>query len=164
MNPIEEGDASDREIVVSRTIDAPRRFVFEAWTEARHLSRWLGPDGFTITTHSFEFRPGGVWEFTMHGPDGTDYPNRVEWREIERPSRIAWLHGEKEDDPGAFVSEVTLVAEGDRTHTTLRSTFSTKERRDEVVERFGAIEGAEQTLEHLAAFVPTLAEGGNDDA
>jgi Activator of Hsp90 ATPase homolog 1-like protein len=62
----------DREIVVSRVIQGPRRLVFEAYTDVRHLSRWWGPDGFTTTTHAFEFRPGGVWEFTMHGPDGAD--------------------------------------------------------------------------------------------
>ena len=62
---------ADREIVISRVIDAPRELVFEAFTEVRHLSRWWGPDGFTTTTKSFEFRVGGEWDFVMHGPDGT---------------------------------------------------------------------------------------------
>lgn len=79
---------SEREIVVSRMISAPRERVFEAWTEARHLARWFGPDGFTTSTRSFEFREGGVWDFTMHGPDGTDYPNWIQWREIVPPERI----------------------------------------------------------------------------
>lgn len=163
MSTIEEGrTAGDRRIEVARTIDASRRFVFEAWTEERHLSRWLGPDGFTITTHRFEFRPGGIWEYTMHGPDGTDYPNRVEWREIEPPSRIAWLHGATEDDPRAFESVVTLVEDADRTRVTLRSTFPTKEQRDEVVQRYGAIEGGRQTLEHLDAYVAETILGGTD--
>src|ERR1700730_9629904 len=64
---------ADREIVISRVINAPRELVFEAFTEVRHLSRWWGPDGFTTTTRAFEFRVGGEWEFVMHGPDGTDY-------------------------------------------------------------------------------------------
>jgi uncharacterized protein YndB with AHSA1/START domain len=67
--------ASEREIVVSRSIAGPRRLVFEAYTDARQLAQWWGPNGFTTTTHAFEFRPGGVWDFVMHGPDGTDYPN-----------------------------------------------------------------------------------------
>ena len=79
--------AADREIVVSRTIEGPRCLVFEAWSDIRHPSHWWGPDGFTTTTHSFEFRLGGVWDFIMHGPDGTDYPNRIEWREIAPSSR-----------------------------------------------------------------------------
>ena len=73
---------------MSRIIDGPRQLVFAAYTDARHLAQWWGPDGFTTTTHTFEFRPSGVWEFTMHGPDGTDYPNRIEWLEISPPERI----------------------------------------------------------------------------
>src|ERR1043166_9289149 len=68
-----ESATADREIVISRVISAPREMVFEAFTEVRHLSRWWGPEGFTATTRSFEFRVGGEREFVMHGPDGTDY-------------------------------------------------------------------------------------------
>src|SRR5207253_1985669 len=73
---------ADREIVISRTIDAPREFVFEAFTEVRHLSQWWGPEGFTTTTRAFEFRVGGAWDFVMHGPDGTDYQEWIVWNEI----------------------------------------------------------------------------------
>ncbi len=85
---------TDREILVSRTIDAPRDLVFEAFTEVRHLSRWWGPDGFTTTTHAFRFTVGGEWTFVMHGPDGTDYPEWITWTEIVAPERITLLHGE----------------------------------------------------------------------
>jgi uncharacterized protein YndB with AHSA1/START domain len=146
--------------VVSRTIEGPRRLVFEAWTNIRHLARWWGPNGFTTTTRSFDFRPGGVWDFIMHGPDGTDYPNRIEWREIVHPERIVFLHGEGIDDPQAFVATVTFVERGGATELTMRSTFMTKEQRDEVVERYGAIEGGKQTLGRLAAYVATLAATG----
>ena len=77
---------SAREIVVSRLIDGPQELVFEAFTDPAHLDRWYGPNGFTITTHAFELRPGGTWDFTMHGPDGTDYPNWIECLEIAPPS------------------------------------------------------------------------------
>jgi uncharacterized protein YndB with AHSA1/START domain len=53
---------ADREIVIARVISAPRELVFEAFTEVRHLSRWWGPEGFTTTTRSFEFRVGGEWD------------------------------------------------------------------------------------------------------
>jgi uncharacterized protein YndB with AHSA1/START domain len=153
--------ASDREIVVSRIIEGPRRLVFEAYTDARQLAQWWGPNGFTTTTHSFEFRPGGVWDFVMHGPDGTDYPNRIEWREIVPPERIVYLHGESHDDPEAFVSTVTLVERGGTTEVTMRAVFRTKEQRDKVVARYGAIEGGRQTLGRLAAYIATLVAGGN---
>src|ERR1700710_1468185 len=81
-------DVSDREIVISRLIDAPREVVFEAFTEVRHLSRWWGPDGFTTTTRAFEFREGGVWELVMHGPDGTDYQEWISWTGITPPERL----------------------------------------------------------------------------
>lgn len=139
-----------RSIVVTRTIDGPRPRVFEAWTDIRHLSRWWGPHGFSTTTTAFDFRPGGVWEFVMHGPDGTDYPNRVEWREIVPPERIAYLHGARADDPDAFLASVTFAERGRGTEITLRTVFRTAARRDEVVERYGALEGARQTLERFA--------------
>jgi uncharacterized protein YndB with AHSA1/START domain len=148
--------ALDREIVISRTIEGPRRLVFAAFTDLRHLSQWWGPNGFTTTTRSFEFRPGGVWDFTMHGPDGTDYPNRIEWREIAPPERVVYLHGESEHDPEAFVSTVTFVDQGNVTDVTMRAVFKTKEQRDEAVERYGAIEGGNQTLGRLAAYVAML--------
>jgi uncharacterized protein YndB with AHSA1/START domain len=151
---------ADREIVVSRTIEGPRDLVFEAYTEARHLDSWYGPSGFRTTTHAFEFRPGGVWEFTMHGPDGTDYPNRVEWLEIAPPELIVYRHGERPDDPRAFVSTVTLVERGAATEVTLRAVFGTRQQRDEVVALYHALEGAEQTLASLAAQVARrIAEG-----
>ncbi|HEV8637780.1 MAG TPA: SRPBCC family protein [Chloroflexota bacterium] len=152
--------ASDREIVISRTIEGPRRLVFEAYTDVRHLARWWGPNGFTTTTRSFEFRPGGVWDFIMHGPDGADSPNWIEWREIVPPERIVFLYGESGDDPNAFVSTVTLVERGTATEITMRALFKTKEQRDEVVERYGAIEGGEQTLGRLAEYVATLVAAG----
>jgi len=65
-----EHATADREIVMSRVITAPRELVFEAFTQVRHLSRWWGPEGFSTTTRSFEFRVGGAWDFVMHGPGG----------------------------------------------------------------------------------------------
>jgi uncharacterized protein YndB with AHSA1/START domain len=103
---------ADREIVISRVIDAPRELVFEAFTEVRHLSRWWGPNGFTTTTRAFEFRVGGEWVFVMHGPDGTDYPEWISWTDINPPGRIARLHGETRGDPNAFESVITFAPEG----------------------------------------------------
>jgi uncharacterized protein YndB with AHSA1/START domain len=148
------GEAS-REIVVSRLIDGPRPLVFEAYSEVRHLSQWYGPTGFTTTTYSFDFRPGGVWDFTMHGPDGTAFPNHVEYLEISPPERIVLRHGSHRDDPQAFTSTITFTERGERCEVTLRSLFNSKRQRDEVVERYHAIEGAEQTLACLAEYVET---------
>ncbi|MFG1665131.1 SRPBCC family protein [Streptomyces sp. Y7] len=147
---------ADREIVISRVIDAPRELVFEAFTRVRHLSRWWGPEGFSTTTRSFEFRVGGVWDFVMHGPDGTDYQEWITWREIVPPERIALLHGESSDDPNAFESVLAFEPAGDETRIVMRTVFPTRQLRDEAVEKYHAIEGGEQTLRNLAAYVTEL--------
>src|SRR5438445_1432271 len=122
---------ADREIVISRVISAPRELVFEAFTEVRHLSRWWGPEGFTTTTQSFEFRVGGEWGFVMHGPDGTDYPEWISWTQIDPPQRIAMRHGEYRDDPNAFDSVLTFAAHDGATRVEMRTVFPTAALRDE---------------------------------
>ena len=148
---------ADREIVISQVIDAPRELVFEVFTQVRHLSRWWGPEGFTTTTRSFEFRVGGEWDFVMHGPDGTDYQEWITWRQIVPPERIALLHGEWRDDPNAFESVLTFEPAGEQTRIVMRAVFRTKELRGEAVEKYHAIEGGEQTLRNLAAYVTQVA-------
>ncbi len=151
-----EHATADREIVLSRVISAPRELVFEAFTQVRHLSRWWGPEGFSTTTRSFEFRVGGAWDFVMHGPDGTDYQEWITWREIVPPERIELRHGESRDDPNAFESVLAFEPAGDETRIVMRTVFPTKELRDEAVEKYHAIEGGEQTLRNLAAYVAEL--------
>ena len=148
-----EPATADREIVISRVIDAPRELVFEAFTDVRHLSRWGGPAGFTTTTRSFEFRVGGVWDFVMHGPDGTDYPEWITWTELVPPELIVLLHGESRDDPNAFESVLTFAPDEAATRIVMRTVFPTKQLRDEAVEKYHAIEGGRQTLSNLAAYV-----------
>jgi uncharacterized protein YndB with AHSA1/START domain len=147
---------ADREIVISQVIRAPREVVFEAFTEVRHLSRWWGPDGFTTTTRAFDFRVGGVWDFVMHGPDGTDYQEFITWTEIATPVRIALVHGEFRGDPNAFESVWTFAPDGAATRIEMRTVFPTKELRDEAVEKYHAVEGGQQTLSHLATYVTEI--------
>ena len=134
--------------------------MFEAFTEVRHLSRWWGPDGFTTSTRAFEFRVGGEWEFVMHGPDGTDYQEWITWTEIAPPERIALLHGEFRGDPNAFESVLTFAPDGAATRIEMRTVFPTKELRDEAVEKYHAVEGGQQTLGNLAAYVTEIASDG----
>src|SRR5689334_1490154 len=151
---------ADRELVVSRLISAPRELVFEAFTAVRHLSQWWGPEGFTTTTRSFDFRADGVWEFVMHGPDGTDYPEWITWTEIVPPERIALRHGEFRDDPNTFESILAFAADGAATRIVMRTVFPSKELRDQAVEKYHAIEGGQQTLSNLAAYVTETVRKG----
>jgi len=84
-------------MVGMRVLDAPRALVFDMWSDPKHLAQWWGPDGFTTTTSAFDLRPGGVWRFVMHGPDGRDYQNRIVFEEVVRPERIVYRHGGAED-------------------------------------------------------------------
>lgn len=150
-------DTAEREIVITRTVDAPRELVFEAFSELRHLSRWWGPTGFTTSTNTFEFRVGGEWTFTMRGPDGTDYPEWITYTGITPPERIALLHGEYRGDPNAFESILTFTPDGAVTLLEMRTVFPTKEQRDEAVEKYHAVEGGQQTLSKLADYVTGMA-------
>src|SRR6476469_2061941 len=151
---------TDREIVISRLISAPRELVFEAFTEVRHLSRWWGPEGFTTTTRAFEFRVGGEWDFVMHGPDGTDYLEWITWTEIDPPKRIALLHGVFRGDRNTFEAVLTFAPDGAATRLEMGTVFPTKELRDEAVEKYHAIEGGQQTLDNLAAYVSEIVRKG----
>ncbi len=81
---------SDCLIESSREVEAPIRKVFRAWTEPQHLQKWWGPAGFTNTFHEFDLRPGGIWKFTMHGPEQGHYKNECVFIKIEAPVLIAW--------------------------------------------------------------------------
>src|SRR3954453_12990625 len=151
---------ADREIVISRVIHAPPELVFEAFTEVRHLARWWGPEGFTTTTRSFEFRVDGVWDFVMHGPDGTDHQEGITWTEIAPPERIALLHGESHGDPNAFESVLTFTPHGAATRLEMHTVFPTKELRDQAIEKSHAIEGGRQTLANLAAYLTEIDRNG----
>jgi uncharacterized protein YndB with AHSA1/START domain len=144
---------TDREIVVTRLLDAPRALVFDAWTDAAHISAWWGPRGFTTTTHEMNVRPGGVWRFVMHGPDGVDYRNRVVYTEVARPERLVYAHrGEGVDDHGEFHVTVTFTEEDGRTRVVLRMQAASVAE-CERMKAFGAIEGGHQTLERLGEYL-----------
>lgn len=142
---------ADRNITVTRVFEAPRELVFDAFTDPQHLAEWWGPNGFTITTSEIDVRPGGLWHFTMHGPDGRDYLNKIRYVEVERPSRLVYVH---ETGP-LFRATVTFDPDsGDKTAVTVQMVFDSAESRDHVVKEYGAIEGLNQTLgrfaEHLS--------------
>lgn len=146
----------NNEIVVSRTVNAPRELVWRAWTEPVHLTHWWGPVGFSTTVKTMEFKTGGIWEHTMHGPDGTDYPNRCVFTQIKKPELIAFKNsGGKSGGKGiSFESTWTFEEVGrDKTKVTIRMVFASAEERDHVAKEYGAVEGAHQTLERLDRYV-----------
>jgi uncharacterized protein YndB with AHSA1/START domain len=146
---------ADREIVITRLVDAPRGLVWDAWTRQEHLDKWWGPNGFTITTLAIDVREGGEWRFIMHGPDGTDYPNNIVFTELKQPERISHDHG-GDDGKVHFQATITFEEQEGKTFITMKSVFHSKEERDYVVKEHGAIEGGKQTLGRLAEYVSKI--------
>lgn len=145
-------NSSDREIVITRRYDAPRDLVWQSWTEPDHVKHWWGPDGFTLTIHEMDVRPGGLWHFHMHGPDGTDYLNQIVYVEVMKPERLVYDHG----PTPKFQSTITFREQGDKTEITMRTIFATNEDYERAVNVFHAIEGGNQTLARLAAYLLEL--------
>jgi uncharacterized protein YndB with AHSA1/START domain len=147
-------DSDPRSIIGVREFDAPRDLVFAAFTDPKHLAQWWGPNGFTTTTHSFDFRPGGVWRFVMHGPDGRDYQNRIVFDEIVPPERIVYRHDGGEDvEPVQFSQTVIFEDLAGRTRMTWRGVFPSAAERDRVIKDYGAGEGLVQCMARLADYV-----------
>lgn len=144
----------NRTLSVSRLISAPPERVFRMFSTAEHLDAWWGPDGFTNETHEMDFSVGGLWRYTMHGPDGKAWPNWIRYREISPPTRLVYDHGAEIGEPAHFEGEIRFEAEGDKTRVTLTLLFPTPEARDATL-KFGAVDGGNQTLAKLDAYVGT---------
>lgn len=148
-------DINDRELVITRALPATPSVVFDAWTTPEHLTHWWGPDGFATTTHEMDLRPGGRWLFTMHGPDGRDYANHVEFLEVERPHRLAYRHRDDgESEPVSFAVCVTFAPLGTtKTLLTMRATFDSPDDLARIEDAYGASRGQVETVSRFAAYL-----------
>ncbi len=156
------GDAvaqrEDRVLAFSRLFDAPRALVWEAWTDPAHVGQWWGPNGFTTTTSEMDVRPGGHWRLVMHGPDGTDYRNHIVFVEVMPPERLVYKHvPEPGTEAVSFETTVTFAEVGGKTALAMRMIFPSAAALDHVVKRYGALEGATQTLGRLEVYVTAAA-------
>lgn len=146
-----------KNLIVTRVLNAPRELVFEVWTDPEHLAHWYGPNGFTITTHEIDVKPGGVWKFMMHGPDGRDYPNKIIFSEVVKPEKLVYHHASDDDtEPVSFHVTVTFEAEEGKTKLTMNSDFGSPEELERVDKEYGAIEGDKQTITRLAEYLLSI--------
>ncbi len=147
------GSTADRELVITRLLNAPRELVWEVWTKPEHIKNWWGPNGFTNTIDIMDVRPGGHWNFVMHGPDGTDYRNEDIYKEIVKPERIVFEHvtGPK------HLTTVTFAAEGKKTRLTWHMLFESAEQFQQVIKTFKADEGIKQNVEKLELYLQSAA-------
>lgn len=142
-------DSKGSSLEITRLLDAPRDLVWEVWTNPGHIKHWWGPEGFRNTIDKMEVRPGGAWEFTMHGPDGTDYRNVHVYVELVKPERIVLNHvtGPK------FTMTATFTEEGDKTRIHLLSLFESEAQLAHVIQVFKADVGMKQNVDRLEAYL-----------
>lgn len=138
----------DRQIALTRTFNVPLELMWEAWQDPEHIANWWGPDGFTTTIHKMDFHEGGEWLLTMHGPDGTNYPNRSIFREIIPMQRISYEHFNPD-----FITVVNFESDGMQTTLEWTMTFKTAELLKAVLKAHNAAEGLKQNGERLQKYL-----------
>lgn len=141
----------ENKVTYKRYLEAPIDLVFESWSSPEHLAQWWGPDGFTLTTNAMNFSNGGIWDFVMHGPDGQDYKNKIQFLEIKKPYFISYKHaGDGEGDADVdFESRIFFESAEEGTNLTMEQIFPSREELERVNRKYGAIEGGKQHLGHL---------------
>ncbi len=98
-----------KELKMTRTFDASREVVFNAWIDAKQMAKWFGPKGFTTTFSQHDARPGGLSIMEMHGPDGSVYPGKATFREIVPPQRIVMTTSAVADGKEVLETLVTVT-------------------------------------------------------
>lgn len=147
-------DTADRELVVSRVIRATPQRIFEAFTDPKQMPQWWGPTGFTTTMHAMDVRVGGESRYTMHGPDGKDWPNRARYTEVVPGERLSyWLDDGDDAKEKHMHATVTFTPEEGGTRVTIRMIVATAAIRETLIREVNALEGGKQTLGRLAAWV-----------
>lgn len=148
-----ETKVGDREIVITRIFDSPRDLVFDAWTTEEHLSKWWGPQGFTMTFQKFDMKPGGTWQFIMHGPDGVDFPNTNRIVEVVKPERIVFKH----DVFPHFLATIIFEDLDGKTKLTYSTAFEENAATFDKVKTY-AVPGAEQLMDRLKELLENISK------
>ncbi len=146
-----ESNTKDRELLLTRTLNAPIDLVWDAWTNPEHIAKWWGPNGFTNTITTMDLRPGGEWSLIMHGPDGTDYKNNSIFTEIIPNKRIVFEHLSPK-----FIATIDFEQRGEQTYITWHMVFESAEQFLQVVKTFKADEGLKQNVEKLSAYLAKM--------
>lgn len=150
--------SKSNEIKITRVYDAPVDAVWDAWTDPEQVAQWWGPRGFTLTTHSKDLQPGGHWAYTMHGPDGTDYPNKTQYLEVEERRKLVYDHGGNDDRPPMFRVTVLFSESAGKTKMDMTMTLPTPEAVQEA-RKFIKKAGGDSTWDRLAEYLEKESSG-----
>jgi uncharacterized protein YndB with AHSA1/START domain len=132
----DKSSTHDRELIITRKLNAPVELVWEVWTQPEHIAKWWGPDGFTNTIMKMDLVPGGVWELVMHGPDGKDYQNKSIFKEVV-----------------PLKTTVEFEAQGEETFLRWHMLFESAEQMIRIVKSNNAAEGLKQNVEKLSVYL-----------
>jgi len=149
---------AQRDLVISRILNAPRELVFKAWTDPKHIAKWWGPKGFTAPVCKLDVRVGGAILIHMRGPDGVVYPMHGVFREIIVPERLVFISKALEDEKGnagfEVVTTVTFDEHNGKTKLSLHAAVTVLKPTSEVAKSLGGMEvGWNQSLDRLTALV-----------
>ncbi|MBL4677245.1 MAG: SRPBCC family protein [Mucilaginibacter sp.] len=147
-----ENTTKDRELYLERLLDAPIDLVWEVWTKPEHIAQWWGPNGFTNTIHKMDMQPEGDWELTMHGPDGTDYPNKSTFKEVVPMKKIVYHHTSYPH----IVATIEFEVQGDKTLIKWHMLFDSVEVFIDVAKKYGAKKGQKENVDKLAVYLQNL--------
>lgn len=145
---METNNTKDRELLLTRTLNAPVALVWEVWTKPEHIANWWGPNGFTNTITVMNVKPGGEWNLVMHGPNGTDYKNKSIFKEIVLHKKLVYKHVNPD-----FTATIQFEAQSDKTLLTWHMVFESREQFIAIVKAHNAAEGLKQNLIKLAAYL-----------
>jgi uncharacterized protein YndB with AHSA1/START domain len=148
----EKNSTKGREMRLTRLLDAPIELVWEVITDPAHIAQWWGPDGFTISISKMDVTPGGQWNLVMHGPDGTNYENKIIYKEVVKHKRLVL---EYQTTP-KHVTTVELDAQGEQTLMMWHITFESAEQLVQLVRDFKVDKGLEQKVEKWNGYLVTL--------
>src|ERR1700733_523738 len=151
MNEMETNDIKDRELLLTRTLNAQVALVWEVFTNAEHIANWWGPNGFTNTITVMDVRPGGEWQLVMHGPDGTNYKNRSVFKEVVLHKKIVFEHVAPN-----FMATISFEEQGEKTLLKWHMVFESREQFIAVVKAHHADEGLKQNVDKLEVYLDGL--------
>jgi uncharacterized protein YndB with AHSA1/START domain len=144
-----KNDTKDRELIITRKLNAPIELVWELWTQPEHIANWWGPNGFTNTISTMDVTPGGEWNLVMHGPDGTDYVNKSIFKEVIHHKRIVYEH----ISSPRFLTTVDFEAQGEYTLLNWHMLFESAEQLIEVARVHKVREGLKQNVDKLELYI-----------
>ncbi|MEP6688100.1 MAG: SRPBCC family protein [Gemmatimonadales bacterium] len=147
---------SDREVVITRVVDAPRRLVFEALSNPKHVPQWLtGPEGWTMPVCEIDLRPGGAWRYVYRKDDGSEMTLQGSYREVVPPERVVATESWGPEWPET-VNTTVLTEAGGQTTITMTIRYPSQEARDAAL-RSGMKEGMDQSFAKLNRLLASLA-------